>query len=267
MEDSRRQFLKFAGVAAVGMGTARVIDAVAASEEHGAQPYVRKGDKALTATQWGMVIDTAKLDHERIQRMIAACHTTHNVPNISADEVGEKVAIRHEIKWIWETHFHNAFPGLGSNYMSEAVEERPFLVLCNHCEEPPCTQACPTKATFKREDGIVMMDYHRCIGCRFCMAACPYGSRSFNLRDPRPFIAKANPEFPTRTKGVVEKCNFCAERLAVGKMPACVEASEGAVVFGDLGDPHSEIRDVLREHYTIRRKISLGTGPAVYYII
>ena len=267
MEDSRRQFLKIAGVAALGMSTARVIDVAAASEGHGAQPHVRRGDDALTATQWGMVIYTAKLDHERIERMINACNSAHNVPDISAEKVGAKIAKRHEIKWLWETHFHNAFPGLGSNYMSEEVEERPFLVLCNHCEEPPCTQACPTQATFKRADGIVMMDYHRCIGCRFCMAACPYGSRSFNLRDPRPFIEKINPKFPTRTKGVVEKCNFCAERLAVGQMPACVEASDGAVVFGDLGDPHSEIRDVLREHYTIRRKISLGTNPAVYYII
>ncbi len=158
MEDSRRQFLKIAGVAALGMGTARVIDAVAAAEEHGAQPHVRKGDDALTATQWGMVIDTAKLDHERIERMIEACHTAHNVPYITAAKVGEKVATRQEIKWIWETHFHNAFPGLGSNYMDEEVEERPFLVLCNHCEEPPCVQACPTQATFKRADGIVMMD-------------------------------------------------------------------------------------------------------------
>jgi molybdopterin-containing oxidoreductase family iron-sulfur binding subunit len=267
MEDSRRQFLKIAGVAALGMSAVRVIDAAAASEGHSAQPHVRKGDDALTATQWGMVIYTAKLDHERIERMINACNTAHNVPDISAEKVGEKTAIRHQIKWIWETHFHNAFPGLGSNYMSEEVEEHPFLVLCNHCEEPPCTQACPTQATFKRPDGIVMMDFHRCIGCRFCMAACPYGSRSFNFRDPRPFIDKLNPNFPTRTKGVVEKCNFCAERLAVGQIPACVEAAEGAVVFGDLGDPHSEIREVLRENYTIRRKVSLGTGPAVYYII
>ena len=267
MEDSRRQFLKIAGVAALGMGAAGVIDAAVASEGHGGQPYVRKGKDALSAQQWGMVIDTAKLDHERIERMIEACNTAHNVPSITAAKVGEKVATRQEIKWIWETHFHNAFPGLGSNYMDEAVEERPFLVLCNHCEEPPCVQACPTQATFKRPDGIVMMDFHRCIGCRFCMAACPYGSRSFNLRDPRPFIDKLNPKFPTRTKGVVEKCNFCAERLAVGEMPACVEASEGALVFGDLGDPHSEIREVLSKHYTIRRKVALGTSPAVYYII
>ena len=111
------------------------------------------------------------------------------------------------------------------------------------------------------------MDFHRCIGCRFCMAACPYGSRSFNFRDPRPFIEKENKDFPTRMKGVVEKCNFCAERLAVGKMPACVEASNGALVFGDLDDPDSEVRELLKNNYTIRRKMHLGAGPAIYYIV
>ena len=99
-------------------------------------------------------------------------------------------------------------------------------------------RVCPTQATWKREDGIVMMDWHRCIGCRYCMAACPYGSRSFNWLDPRPYIHNPNPEFPTRTKGVVEKCNFCAERLGTGRPPACVEACpEKALVFGDLADP------------------------------
>ena len=92
------------------------------------------------------------------------------------------------------------------------------------------------------KNGIVAMDFHRCIGCRFCMAACPYGARSFNWQDPRPFIKNYNPEFPTRMRGVVEKCNFCGERLALGLEPACVEACKGtgAMVFGDLNDPHSE---------------------------
>ena len=128
-------------------------------------------------------------------------------------------------------------------------------------------RACPTKATFKNDNGIVMMDFHRCIGCRFCMAACPFGARSFNFRDPRPFVEHNNKEFPTRMKGVVEKCNFCAERLAVGKMPACVEASNGAIAFGDLYDEHSEVRELLKENYTIRRKQTLGTEPSVYYIV
>ncbi len=101
------------------------------------------------------------------------------------------------------------------------------------------------------------------------MSACPYGSRSFNFKDPRPLIREEdyNKDFPTRMKGVVEKCNFCAERLAAGKMPVCAEASDGAIVFGDLYDPESEIRELLRTNYTIQRKQSLGTDPAVYYIV
>ena len=142
-----------------------------------------------------------------------------------------------------------------------------FWLLCNHCQNPPCVRACPTKATFKNDNGIVMMDFHRCIGCRFCMAACPFGARSFNFRDPRPFIPETNKQFPTRTKGVVEKCNFCAERLAVGKMPACVEASNGAIAFGDLYEENSKVRELLKENYTIRRKQVLGTEPSVYYIV
>ena len=153
--------------------------------------------------------------------------------------------------------------------MEESLEHKKLMVLCNHCDNPPCVRVCPVQATFKRkEDGIVMMDFHRCIGCRCCMAACPYGSRSFNWFDPRTALAETNPDFPTRSKGVVEKCNFCAERLAKGLIPACVEAcKEGALVFGDLEDPDSEVRAVLREHYTIRRKPELGTRPQVYYIV
>jgi molybdopterin-containing oxidoreductase family iron-sulfur binding subunit len=114
------------------------------------------------------------------------------------------------------------------------------------------------------------------------MAACPYGARSFNWGDPRKVmedeeLKKLNPgfpfnrEYPTRTKGVVEKCNFCAERLAQGKYPACVvkanELEENAMIFGDLDDPKSEIRKALKENYTIRRKPELGTGPNLYFII
>ncbi len=263
MHSSRRRFLKLAGIAAVGLSTRPVIQTVAASSGNEPQMEVKKGPQALKAKQWAMVIDTRKLQHpEDIEPMIEACHKIHNVPHFQDK--------RHEIKWIWETHFHNAFIDLPSNYLSETVEERPITVLCNHCENPPCVRACPTQATFKREsDGIVMMDFHRCIGCRFCMAACPYGSRSFNFVDPRNGLndKQINRKFPTRMMGVVEKCNFCAERLAVGQMPACVEASKGAIVFGDLKDPHSEIREVLKENFTIRRNSVIGTEPCIYYIV
>ncbi|MDD5244547.1 MAG: 4Fe-4S dicluster domain-containing protein, partial [Syntrophorhabdaceae bacterium] len=109
---------------------------------------------------------------------------------------------------------------------------------------------------------------HRCIGCRYCMAACPYGARSFNWKDPRPFIKNINQDFPTRTKGVVEKCNFCEERLAKGLKPACVEAcKENALIFGDLNDPGSEIVKVLKSRMTTRRKPYLGTQPKVFYLL
>jgi molybdopterin-containing oxidoreductase family iron-sulfur binding subunit len=100
------------------------------------------------------------------------------------------------------------------------------------------------------------------------MAGCPYGSRSFNWRDPRPFIKKVNLDFPTRTRGVVEKCNFCEERLAQGLIPACVEAcKEKALIFGDLKDPRSEIREALKLKTLYQRMPELGTKPKVYYIL
>ena len=260
MDSSRRSVLKFFGLTALGLATKPVLNAFAT--EHGqASMHFEKGGKALKAKQWAMVIDTRKFESaEELEPIIEACNKAHNIPQFENKN--------HEIKWIWETEYHNAFPQSPNRFLSEEAEQRPYLVLCNHCENPPCCRACPTQATFKREsDGIVIMDFHRCIGCRFCMAACPFGSRSFNFRDPRPFIPEINNDYPTRMKGVVEKCNFCAERLAIGLEPACVEASDGAIVFGDLYDPESEVRKLLRENYTIRRKQSLGTEPCVYYIV
>ena len=262
MESSRRSFLKIAGISALGLGAKPVLDVFASTEEHteALKPETRKGEDVLKAKRWALVIDTRKFESEEdLEPMIEACHKTHNVPKLENK--------RHEIKWIWTEEFKHTFPTQEHEFLDDRVKQLPFLTLCNHCEKPACVRACPTKATFKREDGIVLMDFHRCIGCRFCMAACPYGSRSFNFRDPRPFIEERNPEFPTRMKGVVEKCNFCAERLAVGKLPACVEASNGALTCGDLDDPKSEVRELLRSNFTIRRKPALGAGPSVFYIV
>ena len=262
MKNSRRNFLKIAGISAVGLGLKPVLDTFASPEEHDehSKPHFSKKENVLTGKRWGMVIDTRKFQSpEDLEPIMEACHSIHNVPHHEVKN--------HEIKWLWEEEYEHAFTDSENKYINERVKHLPFLVLCNHCDEPPCVRACPTKATFKREDGIVLMDFHRCIGCRFCMAACPYGSRSFNFRDPRPAIEHQNPDFPTRMKGVVEKCNFCAERLAVGKMPKCVEVSNGAIAFGDLDDPESTVRKLLKENYTIRRKPSLGTHPSVFYII
>ena len=262
MESSRRSFLKIAGISALGLGAKPVLNLFAATEERGEapKPQTMKGKDVLTATRWAMVVETRKFESEEdLEPMIEVCNKIHNVPKFENK--------RHEIKWIWTEEFKHAFPTQEHEFLDDRVKHLPFLTLCNHCEKPACVRVCPTKATFKRADGIVLMDFHRCIGCRFCMAACPYGSRSFNWRDPRPFIKERNPEFPTRMKGVVEKCNFCVERLAVGQLPACVEVSEGKLAFGDLYDPNSEVRELIRTHYTIRRKQTLGTEPSVYYIV
>jgi len=263
MENKRRSFLKFAGVSVLGLGSLSLLDGLTSDDVNASsgkpEATYKKTKEALTAERWGMVVDTRKLSGRICRKIEKACHKTHNVPHHE-----EK---KHEIKWIWETHYKHAFPGKTDEFLADRLKELPIPVLCNHCENPPCVQACPTQATFKRKDGIVLMDFHRCIGCRFCMAACPYGSRSFNFRDPREAIKHENKEFPTRMKGVVEKCNFCAERLAVGKQPACVEASKGALVFGDLGDPQSDVRQLLKENYAIRRKQNLGSNPSVYYLV
>ena len=257
MNHTRRNFLKFMGVAAAGLCAASAGGAIAAS---GAGSSIKEGATASTAKRWGMVIDTKKCGtKEAIDVLAKACHAAHNVPDIPGKQ---------NVKWIWAAGYEQAFDQ-PNNYMDEGLEKREFATLCNHCTNAPCVRVCPTKATYKRPDGIVAMDYHRCIGCRYCMAGCPFGARSFNFMEPRKHLdlSTLNKEFPTRMRGVVEKCNYCVERLAHGKQPACVEASSGAVVFGDLADANSEVRKLLREHYTIRRKPSLGTEPSVYYII
>ncbi len=267
MKSSRRKFLKIAGLSAISLGVKPVIDVVTNSDPEAlAQnlPEYQHTPEQLKAKHWGMVIDTRKFESpEQFDKIIEACHSFHNVPTIPGNQ---------NIKWLWTADYEQVFTDKHSHFPAKSVEEREYLLLCNHCEYPPCVRACPTKATFKREsDGIVIMDMHRCIGCRFCMAACPYGARSFNFKDPRPYIKNENPEYPTRMRGVVEKCNFCAERLAKGQNPACVDAAaeyaDGAIIFGDLADPDSNVRKALSENFAIRRKTSLGTQPSVYYII
>jgi len=252
---TRRKFLKAASAAALTV-SARPSVGRAFELEGRMSP----GPKTLKAGQWAMVVDMSKCRGDCADTCLTACHEIHNVPYIPKPE--------HEVKWLFLEPYENAFPERSHRFLSKRVREKKFFLLCNHCEDPPCVRVCPTQATFKREkDGIVMIDYHRCIGCRFCMAACPYGSRSFNFRDPRPFIKKINPEYPTRRRGVVEKCNFCQELLEVGRIPACVEAcKEGVLTFGDLENPASAVRELLSEKPHIRRKPDLGTGPSVFYI-
>lgn len=259
MAINRRELLKIAGITGFATFAGLTTSSLFREGLLEASQYI-KDPKELRANRWALVIDmSAFKTPEDIKRVMDACHKKHNVPNIDNP--------KHEIKWIWPEKYQHAFPGMEHQFMGKDFMQMPFLVLCNHCDNPPCVRVCPTKATFKRKDGIVMMDMHRCIGCRFCMAACPYGARSFNWIDPRPFIKETNPIFPTRMKGVVEKCTFCYERLAEGLPPACVEASNGGIVFGDITNPDSEVRKLIATNFTLRRKPELGTMPHVFYII
>jgi len=263
MKIDRRKFIKFTGLTTVGLAGTPIVRALTGEDSllTPAKPAPSL-DNPLTAKRWAMVIDLRKcISKEGCTACIDACHLTHNVPDFGNP--------KDEVKWIWKESFEHAFQEQEHEYIDEKLKNAPTLVFCNHCDNPPCVRVCPTQATWKREkDGVVMMDWHRCIGCRYCVVACPYGSRSFNWRNPRPFIKKLQPDFPTRSRGVVEKCTFCEERLARGLMPACVEACpEKALVFGDLENPESEVRELLKNNYTIRRKPALGTQPEIYYII
>lgn len=254
----RRSFLKYAGLGLAGVCTSPVARALEAAGKTELSPTAAKGKR------WAMVIDESKCrSKEGCTACADVCHKAHNVPKLKDP--------KHEMKWIWKEPFGNVFPEHVTPYMPAEAKAAPTVVLCNHCEKPPCVRVCPTQATWKRQDGIVMMDMHRCIGCRYCVTACPYGSRSFNFEDPRLSLGADLADYPTRTKGVVEKCTFCAERLAVGQRPLCVEACEGigcgALVFGDASDPNSAVSQLIRTSEVARRKPELGTSPHVFYIL
>ena len=144
-------------------------------------------------------------------------------------------------------------------------------VSCHHCRLAPCTKVCPVKATWIDADGIVVIDYDWCIGCRCCMAACPYGARRFNWGEPSVPAQELNPHMHylgnrPRQRGVVEKCTFCIQRTRAGRYPACVEICPvGARKFGNLLDPNSEIRNIMERKRVFVLKAELNTQPKFYY--
>ena len=151
------------------------------------------------------------------------------------------------------------FPNLSRGYLP---------VACQHCENPACLRVCPTGATYKDALGRVEVDYEKCIGCRMCMAACPYNARVFNWNDPKrePDFNYGDKDVPVRGKGVVEKCTLCKERTDRGEEPMCVKCCPvKARTFGDLDDPNSEISKLV-----LARKAGVlleeqGTRPQVHY--
>ena len=159
-------------------------------------------------------------------------------------------------------------------YNPKQVPEEEYFYLpvaCQQCRNPPCTRVCPVQATWQEPDGIVVIDYDWCIGCRCCMSACPYGSRHFNWADPTLDAEALNPEMHylgnrPRMRGVVEKCTFCIQRTREGRYPACCEICPvGARKFGNLLDEESEIRYLMREKRVFVLKEELATKPKFYY--
>lgn len=144
-------------------------------------------------------------------------------------------------------------------------------IQCHQCDNPPCTKVCPVEATWKEKDGIVVIDYDWCIGCRYCEAACPYWARRFNFAEPRIPSEQINPDMGylsnrPRSKGVMEKCTYCLHRTRKGKMPACLEVCPvGARKFGNILDPQSEVSQVLRNKHVFVLKQEVGTLPRFYY--
>lgn len=257
MEMNRRKFLKLGTAAVAGLGVAAVSSSPAvAAAVNGSYKNAEGKQNDVT---WGMVIDMNKMDNETLNKCIEACHKFHNVPNIDTK--------KDEVKWIWGETFEHLFLDETHEKMGAKFKDKNFMTICNHCAEPVCVRVCPVKATFMNAQGVVGMDMHRCLGCRNCMAACPYGARSFNYKAPRDYIEEINPSYPTRMKGVVEKCNFCSERLAVGELPLCVEIAGDAITFGNIADPNSSVSKKLAANFTLQRRSNLGTKPKVYYIV
>lgn len=195
---------------------------------------------------------------------VQACRDENNLP---ADGSMDYIRV-HELK-----NGQFSPDGEGTEYVGEVPKDDHFYLpmQCMHCENPPCVPVCPVQATWKEPDGIVVVDYNWCIGCRYCEAACPYWARRFNWSEPSVPNEKINPDQHylgnrDRMKGVMEKCHFCTHRTREGRMPACQEACPtGARVYGNLLDPNSEIRWILKNKKVFRLKEDLNTEPQFYY--
>ncbi len=242
---NRREFLKLAAVGTAATATLKVASKVSASRPEGSSPH-----------SWAMVIDRAKCTG--CNYCTKACQAENDIAP--------------DIRW-------------NKLYEVEQVGGEPtFLPTpCMQCAHAPCVDACPVKATYYRPDGIVMMNYDRCIGCRYCEVACPYGARSFNwtkFEGENPQVpAWGQPQVKRRPRGVVEKCAFCYHRidrgLAMGltpgvdreATPACVLACPNdARLFGDLNDPDSVVSKALADNPYCQLRENLGTEPRVYYL-
>jgi tetrathionate reductase subunit B len=229
----RRDFLRHAAALAVTIAPGVTLYRMANAE--GASAKVR----------WGMLVDAGKCNAD-CSACVSACNEENGIGPAHTEAT--------QAQWIRKVDLRD--PGNG--------RELSLPMMCQHCAAPPCVDVCPTGASFKRADGIVLVDKHRCIGCRYCMLACPYKARSFVHET----VTDQAPHAP-RGKGTVESCTLCVHRVDAGGTPACVEAcgEEGhdALLFGDLNDPESEISKRLKTYPSMAIRDDLGLDPGVRY--
>jgi tetrathionate reductase subunit B len=236
---SRRGFL---GVAAAAIGGVMLAPGIQLIEI--ARAATASGG-ASSAVRWGMLIDTTKCA-EGCTDCVTACNTENGLdPRPSPTSA----------QWIRKIEIKEVKTGRTAS----------APVMCQHCAEPPCVDVCPTGASFKRADGIVLVDRHTCIGCRYCMMACPYKARSF----VHEAVTDQKPDVP-RGKGCVESCTLCVHRLDKGDQTtacaeACSKAGHGAILFGDLNNPASEIAKRIRSIQTTQLRADLKLDPGVRY--
>jgi Fe-S-cluster-containing dehydrogenase component len=245
---NRRDFIKVSilGGSVLG-GLGAINQKIQGHGETGVQTYTHN---------WAMVIDQSKCIG--CQECEYACQASNDInPDIT-----------------WNRLYQTENVAGKNTYLS---------VPCMHCEHAPCVSVCPVGASYYRNDGIVMMDYDRCIGCRYCQVACPYGARFFNweaFTGDNPYVPDwGEPDVARRPRGVVEKCTFCVQRIDRGMQlglipgyhreatPVCVNVCPtGARMFGDLNDPNSQVSLALKGSPSYRLKEELGTAPRVYYL-
>jgi tetrathionate reductase subunit B len=242
-DPARRSFLGSAAAAAgVALAPGVFLYGVGASKPAAA----RELDAAASGSvRWGMLIDLNRCD-SGCNECVSACAKENGLVGHGRPET--------DAQWIRKVDVRD--PGTGHS--------QSLPMMCQHCADPPCVDVCPTGASFKRADGIVLVDKHTCIGCRYCMSACPYKARSFVhevLEDQKPHAP--------RGKGTVESCTMCVHRIDDDRQPACVEACSdtggGAMLFGDLNDPDSEISKRVARYESQQIRADLGLDPGVRY--
>jgi Fe-S-cluster-containing dehydrogenase component len=221
--------------------------------------------EALPDTLWGYGLDLSRCIGCR--RCVYACVKENN-----------NSRYKHQLQWIRVLRIKRGslikLDNSEHYYNPPLVPEKGFIYLpvqCQHCQDPPCVKVCPVHATWQEPDGLVVVDYNWCIGCRYCIAACPYKGRVFNWAEPNIPKEEINPSVHylgnrPRMKCAVDKCTFCIQRVRTGRYPACVEACPtGTRKFGNLLDPTSEIRYIIENKRVFRLKEDLNTDPKFYY--